>query len=115
MHNPITILKIKEVTLTVIYDKSYCGLHNYFSSDDRMCQFLKSNTDEAYLHSINKVDVDSYLLNIASIVPPHVYCPISIMHLHILSCMGVLSASAYASLHMQGLFPRYPFSFSSPP
>ena len=46
MYNPITILKIKEVTLTVIYDKSYCGLHNYFSSDDRMCQFLKSNTDE---------------------------------------------------------------------
>jgi hypothetical protein len=68
MYNPITILKIKEVTLTVIYDKSYCGLHNYFSSDDRMCQFLKSNTDEAYLHSINKVDVDSYLLNIASTI-----------------------------------------------
>ena len=68
MYNPITILKIKEVTLTVIYDKSYCGLHNYFSSDDRMCQFLKSNTDEAYLHSINKVDVNSYLLNIASTV-----------------------------------------------
>ena len=34
MHNPITTLKIKDVTLTVIYDKSYCGLHNYFSSDD---------------------------------------------------------------------------------
>lgn len=68
MYNPITILKIKEVTLTVIYDKSYCGLHNYFSSDDRMCQFLKSNTDEAYLHSINKVDVNSYLLNIASTI-----------------------------------------------
>lgn len=68
MYNPITILKIKEVTLTVIYDKSYCGLHNYFSSDDRMCQFLKSNTDEAYLHSINKVDVNNYLLNIASTI-----------------------------------------------
>lgn len=68
MYNPITILKIKEVTLTVIYDKSYCGLHNYFSSDDRMCQFLKSNTDEVYLHSINKVDVNSYLLNIASTI-----------------------------------------------
>lgn len=68
MYNPITILKIKEVTLTVIYDKSYCGLHNYFSSDDRMYQFLKSNTDEAYLHSINKVDVNSYLLNIASTI-----------------------------------------------
>ena len=68
MHNPITTLKIKDVTLTVIYDKSYCGLHNYFSSDDRMCQFLKSNTDEAYLHSINKVDINSYLLNIASAI-----------------------------------------------
>jgi len=68
MHNPITTLKIKDVTLTVIYDKSYCGLHNYFSSDDRMFQFLKSNTDEAYLHSINKVDVNSYLLNIASTI-----------------------------------------------
>ena len=68
MHNPITTLKIKDVTLTVIYDKSYCGLHKYFSSDDRMCQFLKSNTDEAYLHSINKVDVNSYLLNIASTI-----------------------------------------------
>ena len=68
MYNPITILKIKDVTLTVIYDKSNCGLHNYFSSDDRMCQFLKSNTDEAYLHSINKVDVKSYLLNIASTI-----------------------------------------------
>lgn len=66
MHNPIIEIKIKDITLSVIYDKTYSGLYEYFSIDDRMHHFLNNNTNEALLNSISKIDNHTYTINIAS-------------------------------------------------
>ena len=66
MYNPITVIKVKDVTLSVVYNKTCSGLYEFFSIDDRMHQFLNSNTNEALLSSINKIDDQNYIINIAS-------------------------------------------------
>lgn len=66
MYNPITVIKVKDVTLSVIYDKTCSGLYEFFSIDDRMHQFLNNNTNEALLNSISKIDDHTYTINIAS-------------------------------------------------
>ena len=68
MHNPITEIKIKDITLSVIYDKTYSRLYEYFSIDDRMHHFLNNNINEALLNSISKIDNHTYTINIASTI-----------------------------------------------
>ena len=66
MYNPITVFKVKDTTLTVVYDKTYSGLYEHFSSDDRMYEYIQHYTEEAFLVAVNKIEDNNYILNIAS-------------------------------------------------
>ena len=63
---PLFKINIKDQQLFVIYNKLREGLHNYFSSDRSMYEYIQQNPAEALIHAIQKVDEKIYLLNIAS-------------------------------------------------
>ena len=62
----IYTIQIKGKCLTVVYDKRRDGLYNYFSSDERIEDFIHKNLEEAFNLAIEVLDEEHFVLNIAS-------------------------------------------------
>lgn len=64
--NTLWEVKVKDKTLKVVYDKRISGLHEYFSSDKRIREYIHNNTEEALYTAINCLENNNFILNIAS-------------------------------------------------
>lgn len=65
--NPVGQLYFGKYRLLLLYDKRGNGLHNFFSSDERVANYIKRDIDAAFYDAIKGYSDYVYVLNIASV------------------------------------------------